>query len=133
VLVLIGGSAGGHLALIAGMTHSVDRTLGIIAASAPTTFELWGEIFPPIRDAMVSIAGESMADAPELYRALSPCYYINECTPPICLLNGANEHMFPRFMTEAFVAKMQAAGRIVGSHVYANAEHGRAPRQAPWR
>jgi len=123
-IVLCGSSAGAHLALLAGMRDSEEPTLGIVAASGPVTFELWEEIFPPIRDAMVSIAGKSMTDAPELYRELSPYYHINGCTPPICLLNGANEHMFPRPLTEVFVAKMQLAGRFVESHVYANAEHG---------
>lgn len=123
-LVLLGSSAGAHLALLEGMINRDDYVKGIVAVSAPVTFELWDNIFPPIKDAMVSIAGAPYADNPELYRTLSPIHQINNDTPPVCLMDGANEHMFPHNLTEKFVEKMHKYNRLVEHHVYANAEHG---------
>ena len=123
-IVLVGSSAGAHLALLAGMTKPDRYTKGIVAISGILTFELWDEIFPPIEDTMVSIAGQSYSDNPEFYRSLSPYHHINDNTPPICLLDGENEHMFPNYLVEKFIAKMHEYGRYTEHHVYANAEHG---------
>ena len=123
-LVLVGSSAGAHLALMEGMKNLDHCTKGIVSISGILTFEIWDEIFPPIKDAMVSIAGESYIDNPDLYRRLSPYFQINDKTPPICLLDGDNEHMFPNHLAEEFVVKMQECGRSAEHHIYANAEHG---------
>jgi acetyl esterase/lipase len=123
-MVLVGSSAGAHLALLEGMADTESCVKGIVSVSGILTFELWDEIFPPIKDVMVMIAGQSYEDNPALYRDLSPYCHINEGTPPICLLDGANEHMFPSELAEAFVEKMRKYGRQAERHVYANAEHG---------
>ena len=123
-LMLVGSSAGAHLALMEGMTNLNSCTKGIVSISGILTFELWDEIFPPIMDAMVSIAGKPYADNNELYRSLSPYCQINNQTPPICLLDGENEHMYPNHLAEEFVAKMHEHGRSAEHHIYANAEHG---------
>ena len=123
-LVLVGSSAGGHLALLEGMTNHESKAAGIVTISAPMTFEPWDEMFPPIWDSMCAIAGQSVDDNPELYRHLSPYHHISENTPPICLLDGANEHMFPLHLAHQFIAKMKQHGRPIEHHIYANAEHG---------
>ena len=123
-MVLVGSSAGAHLALLEGMTNTDQFAKGIVSISGILTFEVWDEIFPPIRDSMVSIAGQLYADNPELYRRLSPYQQINDHTPPICLMDGANEHMFPTHLSEEFIARMNAHGRLVKHHIYPNAEHG---------
>jgi len=123
-LVLVGSSSGAHLALLEGMTNTDCHTAGIVSISGILTFELWDEIFPPIKAAMISIAGQAYADNPDLYRSLSPDQQINDQTPPICLMDGVNEHMFPNNLAEAFVAKMHKYGRTAEHHIYDKAEHG---------
>lgn len=123
-VVLVGSSAGAHLALMDAMTAGDHPVAGVVAISAPLSFEPWEEMFPPIWADMSRIAGLSYEDQPERYQALSPIRHINEHTPPICLMDGANEHMLPAHLARDFIAGMTAKSRDVRRHVYVNAEHG---------
>jgi len=99
-LVMVGSSAGAHLMLLEAMSTQEPNAAGLVAVSAPLTFEPWPDMFPPIYADMCAIAGASYADHPELYRNLSPIHCISSKTPPICLLDGTNEHMFPSFLAD---------------------------------
>lgn len=127
-IVLMGGSAGAHLALLAGMMPGDSPDFippaGIVSTSGPVTFEPWEEMFPPIWASMRDIAGRPHHEAPELYTELSPMHWVGNATPPICLLNGDNDHMFPQYLAGQFVARMRACGRTAEHHVYEHAEHG---------
>ena len=127
-IVLSGGSAGAHLALLTGMRPCDQiediHIAGIIASCGPVTFEPWDHIFPPIWDSMQDIAGSPYCQSPECYKELSPIHWISNTTPPICLLNAANEHMFPHDLAKTFVEQMHAQNPHAQLHIFDHAEHG---------
>lgn len=136
-VVVLGGSAGGHLAALLalaapgacgepvdGLVGSWVQPVGAILSSAPATFEPWADIFPHIWTSMQSIVGRPWETDPEAYRRVSPIRHIGSPPPPVLLLDGGNEHMFPREQAEDFAARLRAAGGWAERHEYPTAEHG---------
>lgn len=133
-LVLFGESAGGHLALLAGLAApgacgdsfagDAPKFSAIIAGSAPITFEPWENIFPVIWRSMQKAAGVPYEQDPELYRVLSPESYLSPASPPLLFLLAECEHMFPNKMTVALCEQWEAKGRLAKYHIYEQAEHG---------
>jgi acetyl esterase/lipase len=127
-ILLIGSSAGAHLASLAALNESEAdcgfEIAGLCLQSAPLTFEPWPDIFPGIWDAMQKAVGATYEQAPELYALASPARQITRNAPPIFLLHAGNEHMFPLALTEAFMARAAALGVPVKLSVYENMEHG---------
>ncbi len=133
-LVLYGSSAGGHLALLAGLaapgacgepSSSPSPPLaGVVACCAPVVFEPWPEIFPGSWASMQDAAGAPYEDAPERYRLLSPQTHAGPGSPPLCFLLGECEHMFPNALTEALARRLRSQGVAVECHTYPMAEHG---------
>lgn len=134
-VVVYGGSAGGHLAALLALAdpgacgeEAVGgvwvRPAGAILASAPATFEPWDDIFPGIWASMQDIVGKPWTTDPEAYRRVSPSRYIDARSPPVLMLDGGNEHMFPRELGHDFVARLRAAGVWAERHEYPTAEHG---------
>lgn len=133
-MVMYGSSAGGHLALLAGLapcgacgdtfTGETPLVAGLVTSCAPVTFVPWDEIFPPCRDAFRRAAGISYDENPEQHRKVSPEYYISTNSPPILFLLGECEHMFPNAQTIALTSRLQALGVTAEYRVYPAAEHG---------
>lgn len=136
-VAVYGGSAGGHLAALlalagpgacgedaSGLAEGWVRPAGAILASAPATFEPWDDIFPGIWASMQEVVGRPWSEDPEAYRRVSPIRLVGADPPPVLLLDGANEHMFPRELGEALAARLRAAGGRAERHEFATAEHG---------
>jgi len=137
-LVLYGSSAGGHLALMAGLAEpgacgeTLDaRTLeaapeiaGIIASCAPVTFLPWEDQFPGIWSSMQRAVGTPYEKSPELYRTFSPETHAKDHGAPLLFLQAECEHLFPNDITEALAQRLARAGRRALTHCYRRAEHG---------
>lgn len=137
-LVLYGSSAGGHLALLAGLAEpgacgekpdaqtaqNPPEIAGIIASCAPVTFEPWDDIFPGIWSSMQRAVGTPYEQAPELYRTFSPETHAGDHGAPLLFLTAECEHFFPNDLTEAFAQRLNRAGRVAQLHRYRRAEHG---------
>ncbi|HWL52705.1 MAG TPA: alpha/beta hydrolase [Chthoniobacteraceae bacterium] len=137
-LALYGSSAGGHLALLAGLAEpgacgekldartleTAPRVAGIIGSCAPVTFEPWDDIFPGIWSSMERAVGTPYEKAPELYRIFSPETHARDEGAPLLFLTAECEHLFPNDLTEALAGRLSRAGRRVSIHRYRRAEHG---------
>lgn len=134
-LVLYGSSAGGHLALLAGLAPELCQTqlslgsarptvVGLIASCAPVTFEPWDDMFPESWSAIEAAAGTPYAADPSLYKTLSPQTYVSKEVPSVLFLLGECEHMFPNTLTIGLVEKLQSLGVHAQNQIYKNAEHG---------
>ncbi len=134
-LVVYGSSAGGHLALLAGLAEpgacgekigsgTAPHIAGIIASCAPVTFKPWDDIFPGIWSSMQRAAGVPYEKAPELYHTYSPETHAQEQGPPLLFLQGECEHLFPNEITEAFAQRLCRGGRRATTRCYRRAEHG---------
>jgi len=133
--VLYGSSAGGHLALLAGLAPELcqaqlfpgsDRppVVGMIACCAPVTFEPWDDMFPESWSTMEAAAGTPFASDPSLYKTLSPQTHASKDSPPTIFLLGECEHMFPNALTIGLVETLQSLGVHAQYQIYKNAEHG---------
>jgi acetyl esterase/lipase len=123
--VLIGSSAGAHLALLSALGPGApDGIKGLCVQAAPFTFEPWEDIFPGIWSSMQTAVGASYSASPEKYREASPLHHVREGMPPIFALHAANEHMFPFQLTEQFAAAATQCGARVDTKIYPATEHG---------
>lgn len=131
-IVMIGSSAGAHLACLAALsaTRNTDapptnfQIVGMCLQSAPFTFEPWPDIFPGIWESMQIAMGSSFSERPDLYAKASPIHELHRNAPPILALHAENEHMFPLELTRQFLAKAQSVEVRVEVIVYPNTEHG---------
>lgn len=132
--VLYGSSAGGHLALLAGLaapgvcgdsfSGKSPAVAGIVASCAPVTLEPWEEIFPDSLRCIRNAVGVAYEEDPVIYRTLSPATYASPASPPMLFLLGACEHMFPNEHALDLVRRLRTTGHPSISRVYPNAEHG---------
>lgn len=126
-IVLIGSSAGAHLALLAALQPQKEpsyQIAGICVQATPFTFEPWTDIFPAIWEAMQRAVGASYESCPERYREASPLHYVTAGTPPIFVLHAENEHMFPLSLAEEFAQQARSHGTRVTLKIYPRTEHG---------
>jgi acetyl esterase/lipase len=135
-VLLIGSSAGAHLALLTGLSKPEEcgspetplrhhpEIAGIAVQAAPFTFEPWPDIFPAIWSSMQNAVGETYEDAKVLFQQASPIHYVRPGSPPVFNLHAENEHMFPHDLYLQFETKMRDCGNAVQGKIYPRVEHG---------
>jgi len=135
-VLLIGSSAGAHLALLTGLSKPGEcgqpqtslqhnpQIVGIAVQAAPFTFEPWPDIFPAIWISMQKAVGASYEDAKVLFQQASPIHYVRPGSPPVYNQHAENEHMFPRELYLQFERKMNECGNSVQQKLYPKTEHG---------
>ena len=110
----IGGSAGGHLAAMLGVTSAKD---GLDPAGPygefPCTVKCAVDLYGPMlwfsqRD--ISMFRKTRAEAPELYRQASPLAYVNKGNPPILILHGTADKTVAVEDSKAFDDALTKAG-----------------------
>lgn len=102
-VVVVGHSAGGHLALV-GAAHASTRPALVVSIAGPTDLErLWSNGSRPVRDLT--------AGAPESTRwsLTSPLHMVPLGMPTVCVHGDTDTTVNP-IHTTAFVAAAQAAG-----------------------
>ncbi len=124
-VVLAGGSAGAHLAVMAAFTpeHEDERVSAVVAmygiydmANRNHKRAHWGMIR---RDVMHA----GVAEAPDRYDAVSPLVQITADSPPMLILHGTRDTLVPVGEAEQFVAALRAAGRPVEFVPVPGAQH----------
>ena len=92
-IVLLGRSAGGHLALTAAYRAGDRPIAGVVGFYAPTDL-VWSwetsidKTYIDGRAVIEALMGGVPADLPELYREASPREWVSADTPPTLLLHG---------------------------------------------
>ena len=135
-----GESAGGHLALLLGLTGEVadlDGDVGIVdGSSAVNAVAAWyapsdltalpGDLGadPGAGDTReAQLFGAPLSGVPEVVREASPITYVSAGAPPILLLHGDSDRLIPGVQS----VRLDAALRDVGAHVafetYPGADH----------
>lgn len=118
-----GYSAGGHLALLLGLTDSSDGLEGncgnlnfpskvqvVVSRSGPT--DLLGFFETRYADiyAVMRLVGGSPEEMPEEYRVASPITYVSEDDPPVLTIHGDRDKMVPPQNAELLDARMKEVG-----------------------
>jgi acetyl esterase/lipase len=114
-IVLLGRSAGGHLALLAGYTPRHPAILGVVAYYPPTDM-VWSYEHPsnPWVYDSVGVLGDflrgSPAEQPQLYAAASPLPFASASSPPTLLVHGARDELVFQRQSERLAERLSELG-----------------------
>ncbi len=113
-IALIGRSAGGHLAMLAGYTSSVPIR-AIVDYYAPADLS---EVYrdPPVpdpirvRDKLTALLGGTPTEVPAAYRDASPATYMHAAVPPTLHIQGAHDNVIQAWLTRDFHRRLLERG-----------------------
>ncbi|NJN16557.1 MAG: alpha/beta hydrolase [Oscillochloris sp.] len=115
-IVLIGRSAGGHLALLSAYRHNDPAVRGVVSFYGPTDLH-YGYANPrnPLvietRRILEGFIAGTPETAAEQYSAASPISYVGPQTPPTLLLHGRRDELVWFADSERLAERLAAAGR----------------------
>jgi acetyl esterase len=124
--VLVGGSAGAHLAALATFDRRFTRPDGVVCVYGPGRLDGWIPD-PGLGAAMHRLVGSTGADDPAVAAALdaaSPRRAIHGVPPPFLLARAEDDHTFPADVVTGWAADLRAAGGRVDVTAYPGTGHG---------
>lgn len=119
---VLGGSAGGHLALLLGLTEPKDGLEGEggwreQSSKVQAVINLMGPVdlsrpgWPEATEHMIAdFVGGSRAKAFEAYRSASPFTYIHRGAPPILTIHGTKDGLVPFDQAQLLHSSLRTAG-----------------------
>ncbi len=124
-LVLLGASAGGHLAMLHAYKNDPDGHIrAVVDFFGPYDLaSLWN--YGIIQQLILyGATGVFLADNPSLYASSSPSQYITGGSPPTIALQGGADPLVPPSQTSQLIAGLDAAGVINQLVYYPGEGHG---------
>ncbi len=126
--VVTGASAGGHLALMVGMTTAA----GMLGPTSPADFKIAGIVsgYGPadIESEINAVAGawlpSSLPNRAAIAKQVNPMTYVRKDIPPLIVVQGANDHTAPVADSMRLVSMLTAAGADASIHLVPGAGHG---------
>lgn len=108
--VLLGASAGAHLAALQAYKHndSADITGIICLYGTYDISSLFAEGTPYVRNLVMQLMGATPEDIPVNYEDASPVHYVNEKSPPTLLMHGSEDSIAPVTSARALAARLKA-------------------------
>ncbi len=118
-IVVIGGSAGGHLALMAGYTADTglfvngghedvsDAVAGVVDLYGPT------DLTTPearVNPTVTAFFEQSYEKDPESYRLASPIHHLNADAPPTMIIQGTIDDIMPVEQSDELAERLQELG-----------------------
>ena len=109
-VALVGGSAGAHLAMLAGygwenpQRHKVKAVVDIYGPVDLTT--PYGQTQFMVTD----FIGHSYSEKPELYWEASPARYLKEGLPPTLILQGTSDNLLPPSQSDTLHVRLNRLG-----------------------
>jgi acetyl esterase/lipase len=126
-LVLLGVSAGAHLALLQGYKYASQiKPKAIVSFFAPTDLiDMYRHpLNPLIAVSVASVVGKTPAQDSLLYANSSPINFVSSTSSPTILLQGGQDPLVRVTQATSLKAKLDAAG-VVNQYVfYPNEGHG---------
>lgn len=125
--VLLGASAGGHLALLQGYKYSTPvKPKAIVDFFGPTDMtDLYNHPANPAIPAEIEILmGGTPTTNPTLYQQSSPINFVTAQSPPTIILQGGMDPLVPVVQATSLNAKLQTLGVIHQYVFYPTEGHG---------
>ncbi|GAB4168533.1 MAG: alpha/beta hydrolase [Terrimicrobiaceae bacterium] len=128
-MVLIGGSAGGHLAMLAACTSTNlrDEIKGVVSYFGPADFLLRAKTQPEKTrrpdGSVFQLLGGSVEDNEPLAREASPAWQVGPSAPPLLIFHGTADTVVLPDQSERMAAAYREAGRPVTLHLKPEAGH----------
>jgi acetyl esterase/lipase len=122
----LGGSAGGHLAMMVGYSRDDKELEGTggyqdVSSKVQAVVNIYGPCdltVPRTRDAdsvRQFLAGKKYDEAPDLYKKASPLFRLTGDDPPTLILHGTLDSLVPISQSDALVKRLKEVGV---PHVY---------------
>ena len=110
---VIGGSAGGHLATMVGVTGRADGLdpagpYGDQSCAVNCVVDLYGPAEFGSRD--IAILRKTRSEAPELYKAFTPLTWLDKNDPPFLIMHGTADETVPVAQSELLAAALKKHG-----------------------
>ncbi len=135
-----GGSAGGHLSAMIGLTNNDPRFEAGGYPEQSSHVEAVVEMFGPMdltlpmdwlqRQLLLRAFGTDSADSPQL-RDASPVFYVSADDPPFLIMNGEQDSAVPPDQARALYQALAAAGVDSTLVIVKNANHNFKPTGGP--
>ncbi len=110
-LVMVGASAGAHLALLHAYKNDPQRRVKAVADFfGPTDLEAAWSYGGLAHILLWQVTGKTFDQAPELYRNSSPVNFVTAQSPPTIMFQGGVDIVVPPDQTNRLEAKLNAAG-----------------------
>ncbi len=119
----MGGSAGGHLSLMLGLTDKSDglegeggnaetssRVQAVVNYFGPTEMTALSETSPGAAPIVASFLGGTPKEKVDVYRAASPITYVSKDDPPVLTLHGEVDKLVPPDQAHRLDEAMKQAG-----------------------
>lgn len=119
---VIGGSAGGHLAAMVGLSGGELDPPGEGDCRVQCAVDLYGPVLC-FEQRDISMFRKNRAEAPELYKQADPRTHIDKNDPPLLILHGTADKTVPVADSEALAAAMKAAGAAHQIEIIPDAPH----------
>ncbi|QNN21828.1 alpha/beta hydrolase [Planctomycetales bacterium ZRK34] len=148
-IVVVGGSAGGYLVLMLGLTNhdpalegdvggNLDHSSAVQAVIdfyGPTDFVLRSKDQPEQTDKpngkVYRLLGAPVKQNLDLARQASPVNHLSQDDPPLLIFHGTKDTTVLPNQTETFVTRAKALGLTVDYHPVQDAPHGDRKRKTP--
>ncbi len=124
-LILLGASAGAHLALLhAYKNDPAKHVKAVVDFFGPTDLVgMWNENFI-LQFGLIIVIGKSYIDTPSIYLQSSPINYITAQSPPTIVLHGLLDDLVPPAQSTLLINRLNSAGVNNQLVTYPNEGHG---------
>lgn len=123
--VLLGASAGAHLAMLQGYKYtSPVKPAAIVSFFGPSELVALYNVNPLIGLSMAPLLNGTPASNPTLYQQSSPYNFITAQSPPTILLHGVADPLVPATQSTIVRDKLQSLGVTTQYVFYPNNGHG---------
>ena len=125
-LVLLGASAGGHLALLQAYKYQNPKVSAVIDYFGPTdlTYMYQHPWHPLVTYALQMVTGTTPSNNAEIYRQSSPVNFITTQSTPTLIFHGANDNVVDISQSKTLRNKLQKEGVINNLIIYPGERHG---------
>ena len=126
-VVLLGASAGGHLALLQAYKQGTPKVKAVVSLFGPTDISALYSFYPAgsiNQIALGLLLGGTPTTNASLYQSSSPINYVTAQSPPTLLLHGTADDIVPIAQSTALKTKLETAGVSVKMVTYQGAGHG---------
>ena len=125
--VLLGVSAGAHLALLQAYKYATPKLQAVIDYFGPADLvgmyqKPWHPLVPL---ALQMVTGTSPERSPELFKLSSPVEFVTTQSPPTLILHGGKDQVVDVSQSRALAAKLKAAAVKHQIEIYPAERHGR--------
>ena len=124
-IVVLGASAGAHLALLHSYKNDPDKHVkAVVDLFGPTDLVAeWNEgLLPQL--ALMAVTGKTYSQDPAIYNQSSPVNFITTQSPPTIALQGGMDYIVTPAQTNILIAKLNSMGVSNQLIFYPNEGHG---------